>query len=388
MKQTLLSCLCVASTTAALTAQAADNNVVERNNDPTVTLSAARHPTTNQSYMWPFYNPPEYSATATTGVPANTLTWRWLPSETNARREARLISGFDIGIRPSAATATFPMTGYIPEMKIHVPRAAGTGTSWVGGRRYEPDLQQPALLTAPQQTVTFPSHASWLVSRTVQTPVSINELEIVMSLTWRGGEHMNTPGQQGFWGSYSDGIHSPVTFGFATPQGVTSLTTQDRSVLHFTVYEEQASISAQSDWGYRRDPSIVPTVSGYSIGTGQADLASASGNAGWDVFAGASQAGGVAVPLFNVGPIFPASISLFGQTLEVNPADPLLGLLAGAGYVLPLSATGFGNGAMLPFPALGSGAIGTSIGVEFLIANGSLSQFTESTQATWITITR
>jgi hypothetical protein len=375
-------------TVLPLFAQTADNNPVERNNDPYVTLSQAKH-TSGNNYMWPPYNPPQFSPAATTpGVPANTLSWRWIPSETNVRREARMVSGFDLGIRPSAATTSQPSTGYFPEIKVHVGKAVGSGTSWVAGRRYEPDLAQNALITEAQTTLTFPQVASYLVSRTISTPVSVNQLEIVLSARWRGGENDNVAGSQGLWGSYSDGTHAPLTCGFADPSNAITLAGSDFAVLHFTYHEEQASISVQSDWGYRRDPILVPTVSGYSIGTAQADLATRNGQIGWDVFAGKSQANFRAVPLLNIGPIFPVSFNLFGQTIEMNIGDPNLALLLSAGYLLTLDNDGFGNGALLPLPALGGPAIGTSIGVEFLILDPTQNRFTESTQSTWVTITR
>jgi hypothetical protein len=101
-----------------------------------------------------------------------------------------------------------------------------------------------------------------------------------------------------------------------------------------------------------------------------------------------SMRGKTAVPLFNFGPVFPIGVPFLGVVLEVNPADPLLGVLASAGYIITLDTTGFGDGPYLPIPVLGPGAIGATFGCEFVLVDTTSGQLVDSTQSSWTTITR
>lgn len=377
---------------------AQDQNTVSRNNDPWLVISSA-HPVTTNPYNFPPVSPAAFSFNvAAPGTPtgqtvaANTHTVRWIPSMTNMRRQARQVSGFYAGLRPSAATpsTSFPLTGYTPEYKIHQPNQLVPGLSWAAGAQYSANFNAPALVTLPQGTFSFTTFGNFLVTSALSAPVSVTQEEIVISLKWRGGENDEVPGGQSFFASYFDGIHTPLTVQFASPAPANALTpsTDNRFVTWASYFEEDASIAAKSDWGYRRNAALLPSVSGHSVGTGQADLATTAGQLGWDVEAGVSQNGNFAIALFNAGPIFPASFPLFGQTIEVNLADPNLTLLVNAGYNLTLSAQGEGVGPFLPLPVLGSSAIGFSIGAEFLILASDFSGWRESTQAAWVTITR
>ena len=373
--------LTIALAAGAAAAQSLDRNVVERNNDPWLVESAAKH-TNGQNYLWPPNNPTAFSNLAvTTGVAANTLTYRWIPGNLNNRAEARAVSGIELGISPSAATTSYPLTGYFPEFKIHVPKAQAGG--------FVPDTTATPLLVVAQASLNFQTFGRFVVSSTLATPIPVTVREVVMSWKWQGGENDNVSGKQGLFGSYSDGEYAPLTFGFVDPlTSAVTLTSSNFSVLWGTYMEEQASIAAQSDYGYRRDAQLLPQVSGYSIGTGQADLATKPCKIGWDVFAGPSLGGGAALPLCNFGPVFPTSFQLLGQTLELNIADPALGLLASAGYVLTLDPKGFGDGALVTLPPVGAAAIGLYLGVEFAVIDASLTSVKETTQSYWIQIAR
>ena len=376
---------------AALCAQTYDYNRIERNNDPYF-RGAPAHPVTGVLDVYGPTNPPEYSLpSSTTGVPAGTLSWRWLPAETNLRREARVVSGFYVMLRYAYSTpdTMLPLSGYVPEFKMHAT-AARSG----GGR--DPDLVAAPLVTFGETSTVFVSKgSSLLVSRTLSQPVSVTATDLALSARWKGGEHRDVPGTQCLVGSWFDADYRPITTGFATPTNTLSYVTGTESCLWLSYMEEQAVIMAKSDWGYQRR-NANPLPSGYSVSTAQSDMASAPTGSlfGWDVMGGVSQAGNTAIALFNVGPVFAASFPFLGQTLEVNPLDPALGLLASAGYVLTLSPNtpntkvGFAAGPKLQVPALGAGAIGLSFGAEFLIFDATLSNVTESTQSAWITIVK
>lgn len=356
-----------------------DNNLVHCNNQNWLWVSATKHATTQQPYLPTTITPAAFTAAATTGVPAGSHSWRWIPNSRNSRKEARLVSGYQYSIRPSAATATFPMTGYAWEMKLHkvVPRTGGG---------MNPDFASPPLHTLAQGTQTLTAFGNYFVNRTLATPVSLTFDDVALSIRWQGGEHQDTPNTQSSWGTSRENIFNPMSWGFSDPTNAITLGTATNTFPRMTYMEEQASIAMQSDWGMSRQV-FTPSLFGYGLGTGQSDLAGLAGQIGWDVTAGISMTGKMAVLLFNVGPVFPIGLPFLGVTLEVNPADPVLGLLAGAGYVLTCDATGFGDGPMLPVPAMGPASIGTTMGAEFLMLDLAVG-FVDSTQATWSTITR
>jgi hypothetical protein len=391
--KSLVPVLTLAAVAGSVVAQG--QNDVARNNDPWLVISAAAHPTTTRPYNYPPVSPAQFAYnTATPGtptgqtVPAGTHTVRWIPSMTNLRREARDVTGFYVGLRPSAASATFPLTGYTPEYKIHTPAQLAPGATWASGAQYSANFTAPALVTLPQATYTFAAFGNYLVSSTLTAPVTVNQEEIVISFKWQGGENDEVAGTQSFFGGYADGIHTPMTVQFASPTNVLTPATDNFTVTWGSYFEDSASISAKSDWGYRRTAALLPSVSGYSVGTAQSDAATTAGQLGWDVFAGAANSGNFAIALFNTGAVFPASFPLFGQIIEMNLADPSLTLLVNAGYNITLPANGEGAGPFLPIPVLGSSAIGFAIGAEFLILRSDLSGFSDSTQSAWTQITR
>jgi hypothetical protein len=355
-----------------------DNNIVHCNNQNWLWVSTTKHATTNQPYLPATITPLAFTATATTGVPAGTHSWRWIPAQRNSRKETRQVTGYQISVSPSAATASFPGTYYAWECKLH-KTVARTG----GGQ--DPDFASPALHTLAQGTLSLTTFGRYTASRTLAAPVALTFDEVAMSIKWQGGEHQNTPGSQSNWGSALESFYNPMTWGFADPANVITLGTAVNTYPRFTYMEDQSSIVMQSDWGMSRNTTLNPSPLGYGLGTLQSDLASVAGQMGWDVSGGNSMAGKTGVLLFNVGPVFPIGVPFLGVTLEVNPANPFLGLLAGAGYLPTLNATGEGDGALLPIPALGPGASGTTIGAEYLLLD-TTSGFVDSTQATWMRI--
>jgi hypothetical protein len=344
---------------------------VEKNNDPWLVISATKHPTTGQPYNWPPVSPAGF-APGGGGVANGTRTVRWIPSETNLRREVQNVSSVFIGLRPSAASVSFPQTGYFPEVNIHPARQLAAGATWMQGRQMSADFTAAPTLVVAQSTHTFANYGNFLVTRNLTTSIPLNAEDVVLSAKWDANGQAtpindDNPAHQSFFGSFSDGVHTTTTVQFAAPAPANTLTpyndgNSNFSVTWFSYGIEQSALNQQSDWGYRRDARLPPAVSGYSVGTAWADLALVPGQLGWDIEA-AGKAGHVAVPVMNVGPVFPAFLDFLGLRFEVNLGDPLLSLLIGANYIVTIDPQNFGNGALVPLPALGAPAIGTTIGV-------------------------
>jgi len=394
MKTTALL-LSVALLAGASVAQTLNNNIVQRENTNWLVISGTSHPTTLRAYNWPPVSPTQYVWTSGVTVPAGTLTARWIPSMVNLRREPRQVTGFRVCLYPAAATTAFPLNGYYPAIRIHVPKQSmGTpGQTWAQGAQYQPDMTAAPIHLEAQGTFTWPQFGAYIVTKTIMTPAIVNQTEIVLSAEWKGGENDSIAGQQSINGDYTAGISPITTICFVAPGPAFTITPypvdglNNFSHTYLTYMEDAPVINAQSDWGYRRNATLVPPPSGYNSATGLSDLASATGNVGWDVVGGASHGGEIAALLFNVGPVFPAAIPFLGVTLEVNPADPAFGLLAPF-YNKILDAQGVGDLPYIPLPALGPSAIGTTFGAEYILLNATLTAFTGSTQSSWITVNR
>jgi len=372
--------------TSGLLAQ--DYNRLERNNDPYFRGDTA-HPTTGVTGVYKPVNPDAYSDTVSTaGVPAGTLSWRWFPAENNLRRETRQVSGFYIGLRYSYSTpaSSLPLTGYVPEISIHKSKARAGGGK-------DPDLAQAPLFTLASSSTVFTSaNSSVIPSRTLSTPVAINEIDMMLSCKWQGTEHRDVPGKQCPIGSWFDGDYVPITTGFASPANVISYVQGNESCLWLSYMEEQSVILPSSDWGYRRKVAN-PLPSGYAVSTAQGDFALSTTNGaifGYDINGGPSMAANKAVLLFNAGPVFPAQFTILGQVLELNPVDPFLGLMADVGYVLTLNAAapkiGFGSGPRLQVPNLGPAGLGFTFGAEFFVFDPTFTSAVDSTQSAWISV--
>ncbi|MCC6670609.1 MAG: hypothetical protein IT458_06090 [Planctomycetes bacterium] len=377
--------LAVALVTTGIAAQAIKYNPVNRNNTPYF-QGGALHPVTGAREGYPQVNPDAFNSASTvaTGVPAGTLSWRWIPSETNLRFEPRKVSGLQIGLRASYSTpsTSFPLAVYVPEIGIWVPKARAAGG-------YDPDLSQAPIFTLARSAASIQSfNSSYVTTRTLGTVVTVNQREMVLSARWEGGEHRDKPGTQGLIGTARDGVYVPYTVGFTDPANgsVIPNPSSDISVLWLFYTEDQATAAAKSDWGRRRNIA-QPPYSGYSIGTAQSDLATSQGEFGYDVWGGTANAGAMALPLFNFGPVFTTGVPVLGLVLEVNVTDPLLGLFASAGYTLTLDQTGFAAGPMLSFPPTPS-LLGQSLGMEFVLVQLGTATLVDSTQSVWFTVTR
>lgn len=365
-----------------------DNNLVDRNNHSYLVVSSTKHTVTGKNYLWAPNCPLEFSPASIggtgTGVPAGTLTFRHLVGLSNRRSEARQFSGFQLGVAPTVSTTTFPMTGYVPEFTIR-PSVARTPAP--GGN---PDMTKPELIKVAKASQNFTALGYYIVTSTLATPVAFTGDDFCLCVKWEGTEMQDTPGGVGFFGDYSAGalLGSTVfgiTHGFTTPANVSSPTSTDFSVLWCNYMEEQASISCFSDWGYARN-AAYPVLNGNNIHTINSDIGTVAGTFGYDLAAGLSNSGGYGILLLNVGPVFPTSFNLLGQVLELNIADPALGALAGALGAVQLDPQGKAAGAKLPVPPLGAAASGQHIGVEAAILPASLTQISETTQATWFRI--
>ncbi|MCC6670630.1 MAG: hypothetical protein IT458_06195 [Planctomycetes bacterium] len=381
---------------ASLSAQTPDNNRVEKNNNPWLVISSSKHPTTTNPYMYPPQNHPAYSfgAPATPGVPAGSKVFRWIPKEVNQRTEARVVSGFYAGMSLAAATPG-AVQGYFPETAIVLPKARSGSTSQIPGQ--DPNTAVPAVFTLAKRTLTFPGIRT-VANATFTPSVSVTQQDMVMTHKYEGGENDNVPAtptvnSQGYFGSWQDNLNQPLIIP-ATDGNIdgTSGVINYNTDLNFcgwrSYMEEEANLSQHSDWGFQRYPGLSPVPSGYSVGTYNSDLATTAGSFGWDVNAGTSEAGNSVVMLMNAGPFFPGSFPILGVDVNLNIADPALGLLAAAGYVGTLNAQGLFDGPALSLSPLGASGLGTTIGVQGFIVAASLTNLTENTQANWFKVVK
>lgn len=361
---------------------------VARDNSPWLVVSAAKHSGTGKNYNWPPVNPAAYSSSSSTsGVPAGTQTVRLIPREVNLVREPQKVRSLKLGIRPSAASTVFPMTGYFPRTRFYQPKhqSGPAGKGWLEGEKLVLDANKPTLIDVAQTSQTFASFGNFLVTRTLSQAFTINQTDILIGWTWKGGEHRNKPGAQSFFGHFSDGIHSPRTVDFVAPNGSITTISTDFSVVWGSYEREGPDLRQASDWGYRRDQRLVPQVTGRSIGTAQSDLATSNGQLWWEVCGGSTRQGQTVVMLFNAGPVFPAPFKILGVTLEVNIADPNLAALEGYGGVI--GTNGVFKGSPLPIPALGLSAKGFVTGAEAVLIDQRAGQLS-STGSAWTKVMR
>lgn len=362
---------------------------VKRVNEPYYYVTADTHPLTGRAYNVPGYQPPGYwSATPSDpGVPAGHRTWRWLPRALDARSETRQVSGFCVYLRPSAATQVFPFTGYVPEWQMVAVRARADG-----GR--EPDLQQAPLASVPQASLLFVQPGAARVRTVFSQPVAVAAGEIGYTLRWQGGEHRLKPGAQGLVGTTDEEPWKVPTWGQIDAAGTVTVTDARAVIgadttLWLTHYETQPALIPESDFAHLRRLGSPLPFSGFNDGAGLCDLGSQALEVGWNVDAGSARASSYVLPFFNArGSVFAGTSLLLGQTLELDIADPLFGVLIDAGYLGLTGPNGFFDGPRLRFPALGAQAIGLFVGVECLVLNGGLSTVLGSTQAHWIEVVR
>ncbi len=370
--QQLLGLAALASLAAPLAAQGFSNAVI-RNNEPYFVTATATSAATGQNYNWDPVNPGEYSRgtlAAPVGVPANTWSWRILPREINYRSGNRQVSGFVHDLRLSAETATSWTGVYEPEVQLMatVPRPSVAGA-------LNPDWNK-VLVSIGENPVPPLGTQQVTVTRALANPINVpsdpsnpqGSDHLALALKFRGGESKWINGAQGFVGSWMDGPTPSTTTGFYYPTSrVTAHSTDPRFVLWATYMEAEPTINVYSDWGQRRFPPQPTPLLGHSIGTYYSDIATASGNLGLSVRA-ANYPGGFAAVLFNFGPWIPVAFPLFGQTVELNVADPNLGLFGGIPGVglLQLDPNGAADGFSIPIPA-NAAFTGTSMGFEALV---------------------
>lgn len=364
----------------ALVAQTPDRNIVHHNNQNYLWVGAIE-PVSGMRFLPTTISPPAYTNPGSlTGVSAGSRTWRWIPYAHNARKEVRQVSGMVTTLHVTPLTTVFPHTGYRWGVNFY-PAVARTG----GGM--DPDFSAAPLVTIAQGTYTWTAYRNVRLTTSFSTPIPLPGDDVCMAVNWRGGEHELVPGSQAHYGSSYEAPYTPMSWGFADAAGVITYGTATNTFPMFAWLETAPTIAAHSDWGESRQAPRTPPLEGTGMGTGQADLATMGGNFGWTVYGGASRAGQLAVPLFNVGAISPLSFSLFGQTIEVNVADTSLGLLMGS-YSLLLDAAGTAIGPRIPAGPLGPSAIGVHIGMEFVTVDPLVPAFTGSTQAYYIRISR
>ena len=360
-------------------------NAVQRRNTVYVQTETPGHPNGN-----PFadsrVNPPEHREPGD-AVPAGTRSYVWVPRAASLRSGDEPVDGFVLPLSPSSATTTYPAFLYRPAVAAHPSRAAPAG-------HREPDPSQPPFWEVAEAPLVFPQFGFYEAGVTLAQalPVPETEPELVLSMRWAGGDNRWAPDTLQHWGDAQEGPYSAAVFGFVAPAGAVTavaMPAAPRSQLALTHLRAEPGIDVRSDWGRSyAPPSGFPGLLGSGIATYEAPLATMAGQLAWDVRGGPAYAGTVAVPMLNVGPIATTATPFLGLTLELDPLDPALGVLAGAGYVLLLDPTGTARGPLLPVPALGTAALGTAIGAEWLLVDGAFTSLLGSSQAAWVVVAR
>ncbi|MEM7204622.1 MAG: hypothetical protein AAF628_30470 [Planctomycetota bacterium] len=353
-------------------------NDVERRNPGVTWWEPIGHPSGNP-YPDLRQNPPSHQLP--TGVPRGTLSYVWLPRETNDVDEDEVIDGFRAPLGPSPATTVYPATIYFPEIAIHRTRTV------LG--RVEPDPTQPPHFKLAESTVVFTGFGAWETSTNLLTPYTLpkTQQDVVLSLRWNADDSRDQPGTLMMWGDAHGAAYPLPVFGFVSPQGQVTpqlMLGSQPGYLNLTYRRQRPTVDARSSWGRS---GVSPTVTfGYNVSTYRAPLVGGGGCLGWDLAAGPSHAGGIAIPLLNVGPFFGSSFPFLGQTFELNLLDPALAALNNTGFAPILDATGRAQGPLFPIPKLGSSALGLRLGVEFAVFDAGLSALVDTTQAAWIEI--
>lgn len=410
----------VSSTLAVATPLPAQNNYNEVMRFGARDLVQTKvHSVTNFALEVPGAQPQGFMTVSTTGVPAGTLTWIWYPSPLNRRLEDRFVTGHMIAVRPSTATpltdyskthsgqTTAGVPIYIPKFSIWTPKARSPKVPKPPfGDGFEPDFSKSALLA--YNTVHTPlvqlsqADKALLWSVTYNTKVKIPTKEMVFSYEWRGGEHYNKPLSQSLPTGWSESMFAPAHWGWAEPAPGRKITYFDPAKIlpgsGITMYsspmggyfEDQATICFHSDWGENREPALAGSVyPSYNVGSGLADLGTRAGGFGWDMFTNSANSGKRAVPLLNVRSTpYNLATPFLGQTLEIDPADPLIAMLWGNRLADGLISS---LGVFLPskrinVPALGPTSIGLWVGFEFGLVDTMTGVAIGTTQATWFYI--
>ena len=378
-----------------------DNNVEEISNRAYLILSATKHATTQRAYLYPMNVPVAYVPTVLggpggSGVAAGTTTWRHVHQARTRRGAPRQFSGCVFGVAASASTTVVPVaTAYAPEFSVYPTVLNGAGPNRM------PDYTVAPVFQMAQASLSITTATGfYVVTRTLATPINALVNDAAISIKWRGGEADDIPSTQGFWGDYEAGLMSGQTvfgtpgtdLGWATPAPASVVSTAVQAYPGFTSYwdftspflawmEEEATLIPWANWGFRRD-AANPTLIGTNLHVINSDLATTAGTFGWDIFAGNSQGGNYFLMFMNIAPTpWPLSLSLLGQTLELNLFDPAFNLGSDLGYTGTLNASGkYQPTVGVSLPAI-PGLVGQYIGAEVAIIASTLQQVNETSGA-------
>lgn len=345
-----------------------------------------RHNRAFYTSMWTT-NPPEYTTQGQV-VPAGTMHWRVFHDQGNQRREARAITGIGTWWQPSDLAGSFPQTIHTPEFRIY-PTTSDSGNLVV------PDLSQPPQATvAPTPMTVTAGNAFNSVTISLSQPLMVQTPgDFAICGVYPAGASSSLPGYFGYLPSAANESYGLAQsyYGFAYANGtITHFGLGGaRSSIFYT--ENQATLAVRAAWAV----SSGHFQNGH-IGTAWGDAAyfSPLADANWpgwsdsrnpttfvlDVFA-EGRDGDLPLLLLNFGPRFPFGYALLGQTLEIAPNDPVLGLL------VPFGAPIVNGRFSLELP-LGTAAIasarGTYFGFEAVLVDAFNGQLSGSTPSVWI----
>ncbi len=396
----------------ALAAQSAEAIRVEANqstDNPAgswyIVRSAATHPTTGHNFNWPDANDRRYSADSTgaTGVPNDTVLIRWYPNMFMNCREPQFLTGWDIGEYCSAATSSFPLTGFIAESSIYPAKAetGSTGTNWATGNQYTADLAASPIATFARTSATWtaqtPQNLVRLWRTTLTTPVALGTLpELVMvSKYYNNGQSTAISDYNANHVSFCNtsfdvsepGAPVKATFGFKDPAATSvtypppaNATTGMYGFPWNSILRTQPFLRQEGDYAIRRTTAATATGSG--VAACVSDAATTAGTLRWRVMGGASRSGHLAFLLSSFAAPVPLGIQIGPWMLEVNPSDPNLFWLGSVvGGLSPLDAAGISVTPLINVPVLGPAASGLYLTTESLLVNPTFTEFS-STPAT------
>ncbi len=352
---------------------------VVRSNEPWVVFASATSTATGLPYNYDAVNPPEYSAGtlgSPVGVPANTWSWRIIPGSANFRAGVRRVAGFRHSQVMSGETQPANYGGAY-EAETVLAGVVARPSAPAGARN--PDWSK-VLVRIPALAAAGAPSQLYRVTRTLASPIAVSSspgasgtIDLALAVKFNGGESKWIDGAQGFAATWWDGPTPWNTSGFYYPgTNTTTFNTDPRFVLYLNYLEAEPAIALHSDWGHWQSTGaggLPGPILGHSIGTYFGNLASTAGNLGVSVRAG-NYPNGIALVLLNFGPYFAGSFQFFGQTLELNPTDPVLTLLLGLPGIglLPLDGAGNTDGAKIPIPQ-NAAWLGTTLGFEAFIAD-------------------
>jgi hypothetical protein len=333
----------------------------------------------------------QHSSYATSpGVPAGTRSWIYTPPlrVTGGAQPGpwMTVTGMNQAIHVGAAVTTFPAPN-------HYQFECGIGPAVAGptppGKTHAPTGADVLNVATAPLAITTGDIYEHVFNLTTPVPLPA-PTDLLFFVVFRGGEWQNDAnGGQTHGVDYQGAYFNPQgvsLWGFATATQPRTITNGGnplyRPKIGLQIAEPVFCLTGDHGNGYYT-PRLVNEL---YRGSGAAYPNYATFNAAtmfFDVSAGtAYSTGGSAIVLLNIGANFGGSIPFppVGNLL-LNPADPSFGLLAG--IVVGLGPVGEYSGEPTPFPvpALGAGAIGTTITGQALVFNPGLTQPRFSTKA-------